>query len=52
MKFRIAEVEVPADEPFKFDALARKPVVEFLRDLITQIEGPFVLALDSPWGTG
>ena len=52
MKFRIAEVEVPAEEPFKFDALARKPVVEFLRDLIKQIEGPFVLALDSPWGTG
>lgn len=52
MKFRIAEVEIPADEPFKFDALERKPVVEFLRDLIKQIEGPFVLALDSPWGTG
>ena len=52
MKFRIAEVEVPASEPFKFDALYRKPVVEFLRDLIKQIEGPFVLALDSPWGTG
>lgn len=52
MKFRIAEVEVPAREPFKFDALERKPVVEFLRDLIKQIEGPFVLALDSPWGTG
>lgn len=52
MKFRIAEVEVPASEPFKYDALERKPVVEFLRDLIKQIEGPFVLALDSPWGTG
>lgn len=52
MKFRIAEIEVPANEPFKYDALERKPVVEFLRDLIKQIEGPFVLALDSPWGTG
>jgi len=52
MKFRIAEVEVPASEPFKFDALERKPVVEFLCDLIKQIEGPFVLALDAPWGTG
>lgn len=52
MKFRIAEVEIPADDPFKFDALERKPVVEFLRDLIKQIQGPFVLALDSPWGTG
>lgn len=52
MKFRVAEIEVPAEEPFKFDALGRKPVVEFLRNLIKQIEGPFVLALDSPWGTG
>ncbi len=52
MKFRIAEVEVPSDDPFKFDALGRKPVVEFLRDLIKKIEGPFVFALDSPWGTG
>lgn len=52
MKFRIAEIDVPTDEPFKFDSLERKPVVEFLRDLIKQIEGPFVLALDSPWGTG
>jgi len=52
MKFRIAEIDVPASEPFKFDALEREPVVKFLHDLIKQIEGPFVLALDSPWGTG
>lgn len=52
MKFRLEEIEVPEDEPFKNDALKRQPVVEFVRDLIQQLEGPFVLALDSPWGTG
>jgi hypothetical protein len=52
MKFRLEEIEVPDDEPFKNDALKRQPVVEFVRDLIKQLEGPFVLALDSPWGTG
>jgi len=52
MKFRLEEIEVPEDEPFKNDALKRQPVVEFVRDLIKQLEGPFVLALDSPWGTG
>jgi hypothetical protein len=52
MKFRLEEIEVPEDEPFKYDALKRQPVVEFVRDLIKQLEGPFVLALDSPWGTG
>lgn len=52
MKFRLEEIEVHEDEPFKNDALKRQPVVEFLRDLIKQLQGPFVLALDSPWGTG
>lgn len=52
MKFRLEEVEVPAGDPFKFDALKRQPAVEFVRDLIKKLEGPFVLALDSPWGTG
>ena len=52
MKFRLEEIEVPEDEPFKNDALKRQPVVECVRDLIKQLEGPFVLALDSPWGTG
>lgn len=52
MKFRLEEIDVPADAPFKNDALKRQPVVEFVRDLIKQLEGPFVLALDSPWGTG
>jgi len=48
MKFRLEEIEVPEDEPFKYDALKRQPVVEFVRDLVKQLEGPFVLALDSP----
>jgi len=52
MKYRVKELEVPADEPFKNDALNRKPLVEFLSSLIGRLEGPFVLALDSPWGTG
>jgi hypothetical protein len=52
MKFRLAEIEVPDDDPFKHDSLQRKDVVEFVGNLIKQFEGPFVLALDSPWGTG
>lgn len=52
MKFRLDEIEIPEDNPFKNDALKRQSVVEFVRDLIKQLEGPFVLALDSPWGTG
>jgi len=52
MKFRLEEIDVPTDAPFKNDALKRQPVVEFVRDLIKQLDGPFVLALDSPWGSG
>ena len=52
MKYRLSELEVPPENPFQNDALERKPVVEFLASLIAKLEGPFVLALDSPWGTG
>jgi len=52
VKFRLDEIEIPDDQPFKNDALQRKDVVEFISALIKQLEGPFVLAVDSPWGTG
>ena len=52
MAYRIEEIEVPLDSPFINDDLGRKPVVEFLTGLIGRLEGPFVLAIDSPWGTG
>jgi len=50
--YRLAELEVPTDDPFRNDALDRRQVVEFLSGLIARTGGPFVLALDSPWGSG
>lgn len=52
MKFRLPDLEIQADNPFANDALNRKPVVDFLSGLIDEFSGPFVLALDSQWGTG
>ena len=52
MNYRLSEVEIPVDNPFLNDVLDRKPLVEFLAGLIGRLSGPFVLALDSPWGTG
>ena len=52
MKYRLPELQVPSHNPFLHDALGRAHLVEFLADLIGRFEGPFVLALDSPWGTG
>ena len=52
MTYRIDDLEVPAENPFRHDALDRKPLVEFLSSLIKRLNDPFVMALDSPWGTG
>lgn len=52
MKFRLPELEIPREDPFRNDALERKPIVDFLAGLLDKFNGPFVLALDSPWGTG
>ena len=52
MEFKLEPLEVPLDNPFKFDALNRKASVEALTNLLNSLKGPFVLTLDSPWGTG
>lgn len=54
MRFRIQppEVEVPPDDPFKNDLLGRRQPIEVLTRLVGSLEGPCVLAVDAPWGTG
>ncbi len=52
MTYRIDDIDVPNEAPFQNDQLNRKPVVEFLSDLIGRLDGPFVMALDSTFGTG
>jgi hypothetical protein len=52
MTYRLPDLEISPDDPFRHDALDRKPIVEFLAALISRTGGPFVLALDSPWGSG
>ena len=54
MKIRIqpSEIEVPENEPFKHDQLGRRKPAEILTHLVSSIEGPCVLAVDAPWGTG
>jgi hypothetical protein len=49
---RPPELEVSPENPFEHDALKRKALEPILSEFITQTAGPFVLALDSPWGTG
>ncbi len=52
MIYRIDDLEVPSEEPFRHDSLEREPLVGFLSSLIGRLDGPFVMALDSPFGSG
>lgn len=52
MKYKLAPLEIPAEDPFRFDVLNRRPSVEAVSGLVDELQGPFVLAIDSPWGTG
>ncbi len=47
------DVEVPKDDPFKYDLLGRKKPAEVLTRLVANLdEGPCVLAVDAAWGAG
>ena len=46
------QLEIPDDDPFKNDLLGRKESAEVLTNLLGNMEGPCVLAVDAAWGTG
>lgn len=52
MAYRAPEFVVPPDEPFKHDVLDREPIVSFVAEILAKAGGPFVMALDAPWGSG
>lgn len=52
MLLKPTELSIDPLDPFAKDAFERKDVVESLVRLIEQLSGPFVIAIDSPWGTG
>jgi predicted KAP-like P-loop ATPase len=52
IQVRAEQIAVPIEKPFEFDLLGRKSSAEVLTQFIELAEPPFVLALDSPWGTG
>ncbi|PEN07887.1 hypothetical protein CRI93_05425 [Longimonas halophila] len=49
---QIAEPVIPEDVPFRNDKLDREPTADFLTDLLCSAEGPYVMSLNAPWGTG
>jgi len=51
-RFKPPPLEIPAETPFKYDLLEREPSAEVLTQFVSRLEEPFVLAVDSPWGSG
>ena len=39
-------------EPFKNDQLGRETIIKNLTKLIKDLEQPFVISINAPWGTG
>src|ERR1041385_3321058 len=52
MKFKPTPIQIAEDDPFKEGLLSRKSSAEVLTDFVSSLTEPFVLAIDSPWGTG
>ena len=52
MQLKPVELVIDPSDPFAKDSFARKDIVESLVNIISSQVGPFVIAIDSPWGTG
>jgi hypothetical protein len=46
------EIEIPVENPFANDKLARKKIVENLSTLIQSADQSFVVSIEAPWGFG
>ena len=51
-KLKLPEMEILDDEPFANDKLDRREPIETLTNLIDNIDSPFILSVDAPWGSG
>ena len=54
MKVRVQprEIDIPEDNPFANDLLDREQQISVLTTVIKVIDGPCVLGIDGPWGSG
>lgn len=52
IRFKPQIVAIPESDPFQNDLLGRKPSAEVLTDFVSSQEEPFVLAINSTWGSG
>jgi hypothetical protein len=52
IRFKPRPIEIPTEKPFEHDLLEREQSANVLTQFVSRLEEPFVLAVDSPWGSG
>ena len=52
MHFKSPEIEIVPQEPFSNDQLDRSESAHILTQFVSSLNGPFVLCINSNWGTG
>lgn len=52
MQLKPKNLTISPDNPFGEDKLSRQQSAQILTQIVSTIREPFVLAIDSPWGTG
>lgn len=52
MKLTPPLIDIPCDEPFKYDVLGRVAAAETLTNLLTGCDESLVIAINAPWGFG
>ena len=50
--FYSLQLDIPENDPFKYDKLNRKQVAVMLKNIFKKFDKGAVVSLDSPWGTG
>lgn len=52
MNYKVSVIQIPDEEPFANDAFERERTAQTMTQFVCSLRQPFVIALDSPWGTG
>jgi len=52
LKLKLSPIQIEPSDPFKYDILGRKEEILNLSLLVSNINSPAVMAIDSRWGTG
>jgi len=52
MLIKVSELQVPQENPFQYDSFNRLENAEILTQFISTLDQPFVISIDSKWGSG